>query len=102
MTETLRDELRGQVGFRVSVLWHCGQQTRCTTGHVTQVGLDYLELRGLVPTFAESIATCTDLAPEVLQTLIPLSAICAVVENVPAGRKADFEPCCLYAPPTNV
>lgn len=86
------------VNERVTVIWHCAMEA-CLTGTVIGVSDRFVQVRGLVPTFAESLS-CTDGAAVQLDTYIPLARVCAVMEHVPACRKAGLPDCCVALDPS--
>ena len=94
--EDLRRELLEHKGHRVTVLWHCNGVLACSTGRLVEVGCDFLEVHGLIPTFAERMVWggCDDAASMMLDIVIPLENVCAVVEDVPECRKAGVPFCC--------
>ena len=96
MRRDFRRELRELRGHRATVIWHCNGAIACSTGRIVEVGADYVEVRGPVPTFAEHLAKqdCDDLAAVELEILIPLVHVCAVVEDVPECRRAGPPLCC--------
>ena len=91
--QTLMEELAEHVGVRVTVIWHCDGAIACSTGEIIEVGRDFVEVHGLVPTFDEC-GPCDDLKDCELDTVIPLDRVCAVVECVPKRRKAGVPLCC--------
>lgn len=99
--EDLRHELWENKGHRVTVIWECNYGVLCSTGILVEVGADFVEVRGAVPTFAErmSFSECDDLAGCELETVIPLARVCGVVEDVPPCRKAGVPYCCGAADP---
>jgi hypothetical protein len=100
--ESLRKELRElrRHGTRVTIAWSCGEMAApfCTTGVIVEVGADFVEVRGCSPTVVEAIG-CTGAELSLLDTVIPLRNVCAVFENVPAGRKAAVPVCCGVSDP---
>jgi hypothetical protein len=80
----------------VTVIWHCNDRLACSTGRLVEVGADFIEVHGPVPTFGErrSCEDCDDMACTDLDTGIRLCAICAVVQDVPECRKAGLPTCC--------
>lgn len=98
MAHNLRQELRHCVQHRVSVFWRCNGTSACSTGILIEVGYDYIELVGNVPTFAETDESpsfdCDDPQGLLLETIIPLKSIGALVEGVPSDRKCTIPHCC--------
>lgn len=103
LRETLRWELKENLGHRVTVIWNCNGSTACSTGTLVELGIDFLEVQGVVPTFADIpeqyYSGCQDLEGTVLDTVIPLDRVCAVMENVPCDRKATLPNCCFALDP---
>lgn len=103
MADTLRQELRHSLKTRVTVIWDCGSTTASSTGILIQVGWDFIELAGAVPTFEDDEQCfeppCNDPAALILETVIPIKAICAFVEDLPDRRKASLPWCCYAADP---
>lgn len=99
--EDLRWELAEHRGERVTVIWHCQGVLACSTGKLVEVGSDFVEVRGPVPTYAEHRASrdCKDMAALDLDIVIPLQHVCAVVEHVPECRQAAVPSCCGPCPP---
>ena len=96
MAQSLRHELRENLERRITVYWRCGGSHACSTGILVEVGYDFIELVGLVPTFAQTEAPleCSDPQELLLETIIPLKSVCGFVESVPSDRKAGFPSCC--------
>jgi hypothetical protein len=94
--EDFHKELCEHKGHRVTVIWHCHSAIACSTGKLVEVGCDFVEVHGPVPTFAERLSSfkCHDLAGIELDIVIPLDHVCAVVEDVPECRKAGIPFCC--------
>jgi hypothetical protein len=94
--EDLRWELAQHRGERVTVIWCCQNILACSTGRLVEVGSDFVEVHGAVPTFAEkrSSRCCEDFAALDLDIVIPLQHVCAVVECVPECRQATVPACC--------
>jgi hypothetical protein len=80
---------------RVTVVWHCGEKTLCTTGDLVEACDDFIVVVGETPTAAESHrCECRDLATEKLPVIIVAEHICGVVFDVPKCRKAALPICC--------
>ena len=96
MAQSLRHELRENLDRRVTVYWRCGGSSACTTGILVEVGFDFIEVAGLVPTCAarEDAVHCSDSRNTLLETIIPFKSISGFVEGVPSDRKAGFQFCC--------
>ena len=98
MAHSLREELRQSLQRRITVMWRCNGTAACTTGILIQVGYDFIEMVGIVPTFADDEnslpVNCTDPQGLLLETIIPTKNICGFVEHVPPGRKATIPRCC--------
>lgn len=58
MNADLREELMTQVNERVTVGWRCATEA-CMTGTVIGVSDQFVQVRGVVPTFAVSLS-CSD------------------------------------------
>ena len=101
MAQSLRHELRENLDRRITVYWRCGGSCACTTGILVEVGFDFIELAGLVPTVAaaEDSFDCTDPQNTLLETIIPFKSISGFVEGVPSDRKAGFQACCVGTDP---
>gem|GEM_PF-3185100 len=101
--EDFRRELWEHKGHRVTVIWTCNHAIACSTGRLVEVGADFVEVCGPVPTFAErrSPSKCKDPAALDLEIVIPLGHVCAVVEDVPECRKAGLPLCCATRDPAD-
>jgi hypothetical protein len=99
MAQGLRYELRENLDRRITVYWRCGGSCACTTGILVEVGFDFIEVAGLVPTFVatEDSPGCIDPQNTLLETIIPFKSISAFVEGVPSDRNAGFPVCCADA-----
>lgn len=97
MAESLRQELRHSLQRRITVFWRCGEASACSTGILMQVGIDFIEMVGIVPTFADDDVSLpiayADSQGLLLNTIIPLKNLCGFVEDVPSGRKAVAPGC---------
>lgn len=96
MAQGLRYELRENLDRRITVYWRCGSSCACTTGILVEVGFDFIEVAGLVPTFVatEDTTGCSGLQNTLLETIIPFKSISGLVEGVPSDRQAGFPACC--------
>lgn len=94
--EDFRWELAQHRGERITLIWSCQGTLACSTGRLVEVGSDFVEVHGPVPTHAERRASrrCTDFAALDLDIVIPLQHVCAVVERVPDCRQAGVPVCC--------
>ncbi len=93
--ESFRRELKEHLGVRVTVIWHCADTVLCSTGKIIEVGTDFVEVHGIVPTFDDTATDgCQDVDGTELSTVIPLENVCAVIERVPDDRKAGLPICC--------
>ena len=122
--ETFREELKENIGHRITVFWTANGQNACSTGVVVEVGWDFVEIRGLVPAFAEGPrqrpdpndpvmpeaskdgwghhGICSDRDEFELETVIRLENVTGFVERVPYGHKATVPVCCFTEdPPTS-
>ena len=99
--EDFHKELWEHKGHRVTVIWHCNGAIACSTGKLVEVGCDFVEVHGPVPTFAELLSShrCDDQASIELDIVIRLDHVCAVVEDVPECRKAGVPLCCTARDP---
>ncbi len=97
MAHSLREELRHSLQRRITVMWRCNGTAACTTGILIEVGYDFIEMVGIVPTFADDENSLpvnwTDPQGLLLETIIPIKNICAFVEDVPPGRKVALPVC---------
>lgn len=97
MAESLRQELRHSLQRRVTVFWRCGETPACSTGILMQVGIDFIEMVGIVPTFSDDEVSLpvayADSQGLLLNTIIPLKNLCGFIEDVPSGRKAVAPGC---------
>lgn len=102
--ESFREELKENIGRRVTIFWNANGQNACTTGVVVEVGCDFVEVRGLVPIFEEERPESCDQLCEKrgvaeLETVIRLESVTAFVERVPHGHKATVPICCFTLDP---
>jgi hypothetical protein len=97
MAHNLREELRHNLQRRISVMWRCGGTAACTTGILIQVGYDYIEMVGIMPTCVDDENSLpvnwADPQGLLLETVIPIRNVCAFVEDVPPGRKLSLPTC---------
>lgn len=98
MAHSLHQELRKLEQHRVSVYWRCGEAAACSSGILIEVGYDFIELLGIVPTLLDDEnglpVACTDPQGLLLQTIIPMKSVFGLIEDIPIGRKATLPRCC--------
>lgn len=104
-----RKLLANEIGYqsilstRSTVIWECGFP-ECSTGRLVDVEGDFVKVRGLSVTFAESysLAGCEEPALAELESVIPIDRMCAIVTGIPDCRKAALPRCCIRVdPPAN-
>ena len=109
MANSFIDELDflQSTGANVTIFWATGtsdaEGAAQTTGVITEVGTDFVKVRGDLPTLDGTVfGSCSGGALTVLGTAILLKYVHAVVEGLATGRKAALPVACEELDPPTV